>query len=146
MKTSQKFSLKIKLFFSQTSLGLLAILFLSSLSCDKDKFIVKGRDTLLHPFSGIGIVRESDADTLDIWYTSATNQKGVNEILHSVITSDTVIGFYESWVSYEYGTWNSFPDKRFTPDYAEGGDHYFKICNRGKGSVFYFIVPYPDLP
>lgn len=97
------------------------------------------------PFSGIGLVRENPMDTIEIWYANATEEEGINEIKNIKFARDTVVGLTESWMKIEYGVEFCSKSMGFhhPVDYTEKGENYFKICNRGKSDLKYFIFS-PD--
>ncbi len=108
------------------------------------KFVVHKTESRKYPFSGIGLVRENPNDTIEIFYSNATEQEGVNEVLTAKFATDTVVGMNESWVNIDFGEkFGEFVFRFSSPDYQEKGGQYFKICNYGKEPIFYFIIPNP---
>ena len=106
-------------------------------------FVVERTEPRKYPFSGIGLLRENPNDTIEIFYSNATAKRGVNEVLTAKFAADTVVGMNESWVMINFGKQFEREEVRFRPNYNDG--QYFKICNRGKGKLFYFIVPNPKI-
>ncbi len=108
------------------------------------KFVVHKTESRKYPFSGIGLVRENPNDTIEIFYSNATEQEGVNEVLTAKFATDTVVGMNESWVNIDFGEKFGKENIGFSPpDYSEKGGQYFKICNRGRDNLFYFVFPCP---
>ncbi len=46
-----------------------------------NEFVVHKTEPKKYPFSGIGLVRENPNDTIEIFYSNATEQEGVDEVL-----------------------------------------------------------------
>ena len=124
---------------------LLTTILLIVSGCFKDdewySFVVERTEPRKYPFSGIGLLRENPNDTIEIFYSNATAKRGVNEVLTAKFAADTVVGMNESWVMVNFGKIYGREELEFRPNYNDG--QYFKICNRGKGKLFYFIVPNP---
>ncbi len=109
------------------------------------KFVVHKTESRKYPFSGIGLVRENPNDTIEIFYSNATEQEGVNEVLTAKFATDTVVGMNESWVNIDFGSQYGSEEIVFSPpNYSENGGQYFEICNLGKSNIFYFILPNPQ--
>ena len=123
---------------------LLTILLIIVSGCKGEEwhsFVVERTKPRKYPFSGIGLLRENPNDTIEIFYSNATPKRGVNEVLTAKFAADTVVGMNESWVMINFGKQFGREEVGFRPNYNDG--QYFKICNRGKGKLFYFIVPNP---
>ncbi len=105
------------------------------------KFVVHKTESRKYPFSGIGLVRENPNDTIEIFYSNATEQEGVNEVLTAKFATDTIVGMNEVWIKVDFGKQFGRELAVISRNYTKNGGQYFKICNRGKGNLFYFILP-----
>ncbi len=108
-------------------------------------FIIEETEFRKYPRSIIGLVRENSNDTIEIFYSNATEQEGVNEVLTAKFTTDTIVGMNEVWIKVDFGKQFGKQENLLSADYTEGGGQYLKICNRGKGDLFYFVLSNPNI-
>lgn len=140
--------MKYSFFTTRLRLVLMLLLPLVYMGCpytDFYRLVIHKTEPRKHPFSGIGLVRDNPKDSIEIWYSNATNNFGVNEVLHSKFAADTVVGMNYSWINIDFGKDHGEEAIYYAkPDYTDKGGQYFKICNRGRGNLFYFIIPSPE--